>query len=347
VRIGIVGLGYWGQKYLRLVQESSEAELIAACDASDKLLVHAHELYPHVRATNDAAALVTTPDIDAVVIATPATTHFELVAAALNAGKHVLCEKPLTMRTDESLRLIELAGEVDRTLFVGHTFIYNPGVRAARDFVAAGTLGDALHLHGVWAAPGPVRHDVSALWDLAPHPISIIAYVLGRSPQTVRASEQSILPSDHADVAFVNLRFDDRISADVHLTWLAPRKVRSVTMTGDRRIAIFDDMEPADKLQIFDTHEALEVGSPVAVSAERTTALPTMPVHIPAIPRREPLAAQFAHFIESCREGVTPDSDGSAGTEVVRILEAADESIAAGGRTIDLSADEAMLGARR
>jgi predicted dehydrogenase len=274
-------------------------------------------------------------DVDGVVIATPATTHFALARDALVAGKHVLCEKPLTMSVHECEELIRRADDAGCTLFVGHTFVYNPAVRAARDFVCRGELAPPLYAHAVWAAPGPVRHDVNALWDLAPHPVSILSYVLGRQPASVAATGQAILPASREDVVSLHLRFDEAASADLHLSWLAPQKVRTLTVTGARRIAIFDDMEPANKLRVFATAQATGSGVSGARGVPaRKLALPNQPVDVPNIPAGEPLAAQLDHFIACCRRGLTPESDGMAGTNVVRVLEAAETSLREGGHPI-------------
>jgi predicted dehydrogenase len=334
VRIGLIGLGYWGQNYVRVIEQAGNAGLVAMCDTKAPLIERARETARDARASNDPAKLLSSPDVDAVVIATPATTHYELARAALLAGKHVLCEKPLTMSADECERLIELADERKLTLFVGHTFVYNPAVRAAGAFVADDELGPALYAQAVWAAPGPVRKDVDALWDLAPHPVSILMHVFDAEPTCVTATGQAVLVPGRADVVSLHLRFDERLSASLHLSWLAPVKVRTVTITGRRRIALFDDLEPVDKLRLFDT-ESLRTNG--AHPTERTLALPTEPVHVPAIPSGEPLASQFDHFLACCRDGLTPESDGHAGTNVVKVLEAAEASLAEGGRLMELA----------
>jgi len=341
MRLALVGLGYWGQNYLRLIARSREADLAAVCDTSAERVKGASPLAPGARATTDPAEAMEGADVDAVIVATPATTHYPLVLSALTAGKHVLCEKPLTMTVADCEHLIEVADGIDRTLFVGHTFVYNAGVRMLRELTADGELGRRLHAHAVWSAPGPVRKDVNALWDLAPHPISILAYVLGRLPAAVSASGQAVLGPGREDVTFLRLRYDEALSADVELSWLAPRKVRSLSLTGERRIAVFDDMAPTDKVHIFDTACVNSNGSHASAAPERRITLAPEPVHIPAIPQVEPLAAQLAHFVECCALGFTPESGGMAGTNVVRVLEAADQSLREDGRFVSL--DELAL----
>jgi predicted dehydrogenase len=343
VRFGVVGLGYWGQNYLRLIEQAPETELVAMCDGAERMLEYSRGILPHVRATSDAAEVFAASDVDAVVIATPARTHYPLVRDALLAGKQVLCEKPLTVSARDGLDLVELAGRTGCTLFVGHTFVYNAGIRALREFVDGDELGDALHAQAVWAAPGPVRDDVSALWDLAPHPLSILTFLLGRQPLFVAATGQSILASDRVDVAFLHLRYDEATSADIQLSWLAPRKMRVLSITGERKLAIFDDMKPVDKLEIFDTTLATADGD---APPRRTLALPSEPVQVPEIEVGEPLRAQLEHFLECCRYGTPPDTDAAAGTTVVQVLEAAQASLDRGGEPVRLDAASTPIGSR-
>ena len=334
LRCAILGLGYWGRKYVRVVGERRDAAIVAVCDPSAAAIEAAHASVEHVlwRATNDPRDIFAADDVDAVVVATPATTHFDLVHEALDAGKHVLSEKPLAMSVDACRHLVDRAVRAGRTLFVGHTFIYNPAVRAAKELVAAGDLGSVLHLHAVWAAPGPIRHDVNALWDLAPHPISIMSYLVG-APTAVSATGQQILPGELEDVAALHLRFGDRATADIHVSWLGPRKTRALTITGARRVAIFDDMAGPDKLRVYETAaEELLLAEP-----GRICEVFEAPAHVPTIPASEPLAAQLAHFVECCRLGVTPQGNGQTADDVVGVLEAAHASLAAGGMPVVLA----------
>lgn len=339
MKFGLIGLGYWGQNYVRLIHQRSDAELVAVCDKSTELVAFACNIAHSARIAPSPYEMVVSDDVEAVVVATPATTHYEFVRAALLVDKHVLCEKPLTMTVRECEDLLEVADASKGTLFVGHTFIYNSAVRAARDLVVAERLGLPLYAQATWAAPGPVRDDVNALWDLAPHPISILTYVLGRRLRSVSATGQAILRPRREDIVSLNLRFDSNASAHVNLSWLAPKKVRSVMFTGAQRIAIFDDMEPepTDKLQVFETESIVSNGASAASApVTRKLELPHRPVHVPDLGWREPLAAQLDHFLACCHGGLTSDSDGLAGMSVVRVLEAADSSLREGGRPVDV-----------
>jgi len=229
------------------------------------------------------------------------------------------------MTVAESEELLGLAEDSGQTLFVGHTFVYNPAVRAARSLVRDGELGSRLHCHATWAAPGPVRSDVNALWDLSPHPISILTYLLGRGPTSVAATGQTILDTDREDIVFLHLEFSESATADIHVSWLARLKTRTVTLTGGRRVAIFDDMAQKEKLRVFETSAATD-GS----RSERVERVPDQPIHVPQISAVEPLAAQLDHFLECCHSGITPQSSGLAGQCVVAVLEAAQESLRSG-----------------
>jgi predicted dehydrogenase len=338
MNFALIGVGYWGRNYLRLIGESRLANVVAICDASCSSLESVRDLAGTAQLTDDPRDVLDDAAVEAVVIATPASTHFELARAALEAGKQVLCEKPLALTVEECERLIQISEGEARVLFVGHTFIYNPGVRAAQRLVREGALGRVRHSDATWAAPGPVRHDVDAVWDLAPHPISILTSFFGTVTE-VAATGQTILNGDgRADLAVVHLVFDSGATAHVHVSWVAPLKVRSLTITGDHRVAVFDDLATKDKLRLFETEAALAATTGgFGRASTRAAAAPSGPVAVEDIPAVEPLRAQLEHFVECCRTGVTPESSGERGETVVRILEAAQESLDSGGRHVALA----------
>jgi predicted dehydrogenase len=338
MRFAVIGVGYWGGNYVRVIGDSLAAELVCVCDASPSSLRSIRNVAPDARFTCDLDEVLDDDEVDAVVVATPASTHFEIARSALEAGKQVLCEKPLALTTEQCEALIDTADSEGRVLFVGHTFIYNPGVRAAQQLLREGALGHVRHCDATWAAPGPVRTDVDAIWDLAPHPISILTSFFG-SVAEVAATGQAILNgADRPDLAVVHLVFDCDATAHVRVSWIAPRKERSLTITGDRRVAIFDDLASDDKLQLFETKAALaRTTSGIGGPSSRTNAAPGGPVAIQEIPTVEPLRAQLDHFVECCKGDVTPESSGERGEAVVRILEAAQESFESGGRHVELA----------
>jgi predicted dehydrogenase len=340
LRVGLAGLGYWGPNYARVVTELPKAELVAACDVAPEATAFLEERHPRVRATTRAEELVHAPDVDAVIVATPPSTHFELTEAALSAGKHVLCEKPLAMSVAECDELIGLAECKRRVLFVGHTFVYNPAVRHMRELVEGGDVGRVLYCHATRTGLGPIRDDVNALWDLAPHDLSILFYLIGREPLSVSAHGQAFLHDDWEDVVFLHLRFDGGTMASTHVSWLDPYKTRRVTVVGDRRMVVFDDIAVDEKLKIFDRGASYEAVSEAARGkefGEYKALIRDGEIRSPKVPPWEPLKEQVAHFVDCCRTGAQPETDGRAGRRVVAVLEAATESLRAGGAPVGLA----------
>jgi predicted dehydrogenase len=331
MRFGLIGLGYWGHNYVRLLESDAEAQLTVVCDRSEAMLDLARNAAGTSRTTTDPADVFAADDVDAVIVATPASTHAGLVRGALEGRKHVLCEKPLALDVESCRALVELAEQVSRTLFVGHTFIYNSAIREARRLVRGNELGSPLHVHAVWAAPGPIRTDVNALWDLAPHPVSILIDLLGSPPIGVSATGVAILEDGREDVVSVHLDFGVAASADIHLSWLAPHKARTMTVTGSRAMIVFDDLAEQDKLRIFDTRRVNGLADAVRTgrAPTRKKSIPEAAVRVPRFPSSEPLAAQLRHFIDCCEQGCLCESDGAAGSDVVHVLQVAQASLAA------------------
>ncbi len=329
MRFGLIGLGYWGHNYVRLLQSEPDAQLAVVCDRSEAMLELARDAAGSSRTSTEPAEVFAADDVDAVIVATPASTHYELVRGALEGAKHVLCEKPLALDVDACRALVDLAEEVGRTLFVGHTFIYNSAIREARRLIRANELGSPLHVHAVWAAPGPIRSDVNALWDLAPHPVSILIDLLGSPPVAVSATGAAILEEGREDVVSVHLYFDAAASADIHLSWLAPHKARTMTVTGSRAMIVFDDLAEQDKLKIFETRRVNGLADAVRAgrAPTRKTSIPEVAVRVPRFPTSEPLAAQLRHFIDCCERGCLCESDGAAGSDVVHVLQVAQASL--------------------
>jgi predicted dehydrogenase len=339
-RFGLIGLGYWGPNYARVLNELHETELVAACDLSEDATSFIRDRYPQARTTRDAADLLSADDIDAVIIATPTKTHFPLALAALQAGKHVLCEKPLARTTAECDELIAAANESGAVLFVGHTFIYNPAVRRMRTLVENGEVGRVLYCHSARTGLGPFRADVNALWDLAPHDVSIFLYLMGRDPVSVWAVGQSFLRTQHEDVVFLYVRFDDDSMAAAHLSWLDPYKVRRLTLVGDRRMLVFDDVSSDEKLKIFDrgaSYEAVSVEARGAEFGEFKAIVRDGDIHVPKLQASEPLKEQVRHFVDCCVNGATPETGARSGRNVIAVLEAAMASLQANGTPVELS----------
>jgi predicted dehydrogenase len=336
LKVGVVGFGYWGPKIVRNFNDIPEATLAWVTDRDPDRLERVQADYPYVRTTMDYDEMLAS-DIDAVVVATPIRTHFALARAALLAGKHVLVEKPLTACSADATELTRLADERGLTLMVGHTFEYNAAIRQLRDIVASGELGDIYYVDAARLNLGLFQQDINVLWDLAPHDLSILLYVLGCEPLQVSArGTANVRPGIH-DVAYVELRFPNNVLAHLHLSWLDPCKVRRITIVGSRKMVVCNDLSDGEKVRVYDKG----VEQPYETDQFKDFHLQYRygTVTIPWIPFREPLRVQCEHFIDCVRTGATPQSDGVVGTRVVRILEQADKSLQNGGGLQSVSTD--------
>lgn len=339
LRFSIIGLGYWGPHYARVLGEVRDAELVYACDVSEDAISLIRSRYPSVRTTRDPVEAIESDEVDAVIVATPTSTHHPLVLAALRAGKHVLCEKPLARTAAECDELIEAAEEAQRVLMVGHTFIFNPAVRMMRRLIAEGEVGRVLYCHTTRTGLGPIRTDVNALWDLAPHDLSILFYLIGREPISTTATGHAYLREGCEDVAFMNLGFEGGTIGAVHVSWLDPYKVRKVTVVGDRRMIVFDDVASDEKLKVFDrgaSYETVSDASRGADFGEFKALIRDGDILVPKVPPNEPLKDQVTHFLDCCVNGTTPETDGLAGRRVIATLEAASASLRANGTPVEL-----------
>jgi predicted dehydrogenase len=299
-----------------------DANVAMVADLSEKRLAELSEPYPSLATTTDYRQLLENPAIDAVVIATPVRTHHRLATDALLQGKHVLVEKPLAANSSECEDLISTAELVRRVLMVGHTFQYNPAVEKLREIVKSGELGRIYYADCARLNLGPIRRDVNAIWDLAPHDASILLYVLDTLPESVSARGGSFLFDQHDDIAQVELQFPGGIRADIRVSWLDPVKVRRVTVVGSHSTAIFNDLAP-EPLRVFDKRAVL-VGQDGR--DEPGFQYHSGDVYVPEIQPAEPLRVQIGHFLDCIREGRQPLTNGRVGLEVVRVIEAADES---------------------
>lgn len=333
IRIGIVGLGHWGPNYLRIFSNSVNAEIAGCADTDDQRLQAMQKTFPRARLVNRSEDLFADPHIQAVVIATPTHTHYALAEKALSAGQHVLVEKPLALLEQEATALVDFARRQKKILMVGHTFLFNPGVQALREIVQKGELGRLHYFNAVRTNLGPIRQDVNALVDLAPHDISILLHVLGTLPVSVSAQGAAFLHKDREDVAFLTLRFPEDILAQIHVSWLEPVKVRTLTAIGDKKMAVFNDIDPTEPIRIYDKGVSLGNRS-YRDFQEFQLIIREGDVVIPKIPFSEPLQNQCRVFLEAVEKGVCPVSDGAFGVQVVRVLEAALQSLKSNGRTI-------------
>lgn len=327
VRVGVVGCGYWGPHLIRNLFDMVDVELVVVAEQRDERLQHLRRSYPTVRLFADYRKLLEC-DIDAVVIATPIQTHFELAREALLAGKHILVEKPLATNVADAAELVRLAAAEDRILMVGHTFLYNPAVRELRRLVQEGELGRIYYGDSARLNLGLFQRHANVVWDLAPHDVSILTYVLGQKPVEVSARGSTCVRPDVHDVCYLQLMFSGGTSVNVHVSWLDPDKVRRLTLVGDRRMAVYNDVSTVDRLRIYDS--GIECPN-VDNYGEFELAYRHGGISIPYIAWREPLRMECEHFVHCVRTGEEPLSGGQQGLVVVAALEAASRSLANGG----------------
>ena len=324
VRVGVVGCGYWGPKLIRNFHSIPGSDLTIVSDLRQDRLDHIKGLYPSVETTTSFDALLDSP-VEAVAIATPVSRPYEMAKQALLADKHVLVEKPLTQSTEYADALIELARERGRILMVGHTFEYNPAVEYLKRFIESGKLGRVYYINATRVNLGIFQKDINVIWDLAPHDVSILLYLLGIKPDQVSARGSAYVQPGIEDVAYVTLNFPNGIMADVRVSWLDPCKIRRITVVGSKKMVVYDDVEPNEKIKIYD--KGVDAPPYSDTMEQFRLSYRYGDITTPAISNAEPLAIETRHFLECIRTGTTPRSDGIVGRDVVRILEAAQHSL--------------------
>lgn len=329
LRIGVIGCGHWGPNHIRVFSELDRSNVAACADLSAVCLQRVQDRFPLIQTRTDYRAILEDAAIDAVVIATPTGTHAEIVRDALQAGKHVLVEKPLCTQSAEARELGGLADRVGRVLMVGHVFLFNRGIMKLREVIQRGELGAIHYLDAVRTNLGPVRGDVNALVDLGTHDISIFNYLLDATPTAVSAQGSCITQPDIEDVCFVTLQYSDGTLGQLHVSWLNPRKVRTMTVVGQRKMAHWDDVDPSNILRLYD--KGLEEPPFYNSYGEFQCLLRNADVHLPRVDSVEPLIEQANAFLDSVLDGAPCRSGVSEGAAVVEILEAAQASIRNGG----------------
>lgn len=332
---GLIGCGHWGPNYLRIFQQLPGLAMRGAADPNAQRRASLQEQFPKVYFSADPEVVLRDPEIQAVVIATPAATHYPLVSQALQAGKHVLCEKPLTLTADESEALIRLAQAQQRILMVGHTFLFNTGIQYLQGYLREQRLGKLYYLHSTRTNLGPIRTDVSVIADLASHDIAIFNYLLDSLPLTVAAQAHTCLPHPHPDLAFITLTYPGEILAHVHVSWLNPVKVRQMTLVGSEKMVTWDDVHTTEPIRIYEVGVMQE---PYYQDFGQYQLLPKQgDTWIPRLQLVEPLKAQVQAFVEAIKHGQSPLSDGYSGLGVALVLEAIQTSLAANGQAVSLS----------
>lgn len=332
--MGVVGLGYWGPNLVRNIAASSETALAGICDLDEGRLEGFADQYPTARTYTDPRRMLDDPDLDAVAIATPVATHAPLARMALEAGKHVLVEKPLCATSEEGEELVELAATHDRVLMVDHVFVYSPIVQELRETVRSGAIGEPLFIDSVRINLGLIQHDVNVLWDLAPHDLSIIHDLVQRPPRSVTAVGSSHAHDALVDVAYLHVDYGDNLLASIHVNWLSPVKIRHFMIGGSRRSVLYNDLDPSEPLKIYD--RGIDVGSDPEGRRDVFVSYRSGDVISPKISKDEPLASMLSHFVDCVRNGTPCRSGGAEGLQIVRLLEAADRSIANRGAEMEI-----------
>jgi predicted dehydrogenase len=324
IRVGVIGCGYWGPNLIRNFVESSRAELVGVADLRQERLEHIQKRYPAVNVTQDYRDLLTS-NLDAVVVATPPDAHYMIARKCLEHNLSVLVEKPLTLSSHDAQDLVDLADQAEQTLMVGHTFEFNAGVRALRRLIQSNELGDIFYINSVRVNLGLFQRNLNVIWDLAPHDISILLYILGQEPLRVCANGACNVVEGLHDIAFLHLEFPDNILAHVHISWLDPCKIRRITVVGSKKMAVFDDVEPVEKIKIYD--KGVEYPPYTNTFDEFKLSYRNGDVYIPQINFQEPLRTECDHFIDAVIKNQQPSSCGRCGLSVVNVLEALDHSL--------------------
>ncbi len=330
VRIGIIGYGYWGPQIVRNFHTLEGCEVAVVCDKSDAALRRAKQTYPNMQVSSDVEATLAAPDIDAIAVITPVWTHFELAKAALLNGKHVFVEKPFTSTAAQSEELIELAEKKNLRTMVDHTFLFTGAVKKIRQLVDEGALGKLFYYDSTRVNLGLFQHDVNVIWDLAPHDLSIMDYLIKDKVEAIVATGQNHL-NGHEDMAYITIYFQNNIIAHINVNWLSPVKVRTTLIGGEKRMVVWNDLEADEKVKVYD--KGVQITNEEGVY-DLLVRYRSGDMWAPRVEQTEALKAECGYFVECIKNNTTPFNDGRAGLKVVRMLEAANESIRDRGRLV-------------
>jgi predicted dehydrogenase len=346
IGVGVIGYGYWGPNLVRNFFETPGCRVVSVCDMHPNRLAKVRSRYPTIDTTADYRDLLQDNRIDAIAIATPVSSHFELAMQALKTGKHVLIEKPMTADVEQAQRLVDEAERRRKILAVDHTFVYTSAVRKIRDIVRSGDLGDIYYYDSVRVNLGLFQHDVNVMWDLAVHDLSIMDAVLPMQPVSVCANGMSHVPGEPENIAYVTFQFEAPVMAHLHVNWLAPVKLRQTLIGGSRKMIVYDDLEPSEKIRVYDKgitvnqqngDGAANGGNGSGHRHAMLVGYRTGDVLIPQLDLTEALSVQTRHFVDCIERSLTPEVDGHAGLRVVRMLTAATESMRSSGRPVELA----------
>src|SRR5437016_6076292 len=332
IRTGVIGYGYWGPNIVRNLRSLEGCQLAAVCDQNPAALQRARQAYPDLPVTTKPYDLLTSPEIDAIAVVTPVSTHFDLAKAALENGKHVFVEKPFTSTTQQAEELVELAERKNLRIMVDHTFLFTGAVRKIRQLIDEGVLDDLYYYDSTRVNLGLFQHDVSVIWDLAPHDLSIMDFLIHQKPQAVVATGEAHL-NGLVDVAFMTIYLPSNAIAHIYVNWLSPVKVRTTLIGGEKKMLVWNDLEADEKLKIYDKGVQMNNGHGLY---ELLVSYRTGDMWAPRVEQAEALKVELTYFIDCVTRDQTPFNDGHAGLRVVRILEAADQSLKERGKAVQL-----------
>jgi len=332
IRIGVIGYGYWGPNIVRNLHNLDTAQVVSICDKNPGALRRAKQAYLNVRVTPDSSELVCSTDIDAVAVVTPIWTHFELAKTALQNGKHVFVEKPFTSTVAQAEELIELAEKRNLKIMVDHTFLFTGAVRKIRQLIDEDALGDLYYYDSMRVNLGLFQHDVNVIWDLAPHDLSIMDYLIQDQPEAIVATGATHL-NGVADMAFITLYFPNNVIAHVNVNWLSPVKVRTTLIGGEKKMLVWNDLEADEKIKIYDKGVQMTNGEGVY---ELLVSYRSGDMWAPKVEQTEALRVELGYFVDCVSNNKTPFNDGVSGLRVVKMLEAADKSLDEKGKAIPL-----------
>ncbi len=330
--IGVIGCGYWGPNLIRNFTHLKDSEVLICADLDEGRLAHMKSLYPQLEVTTDHTRLLAREDLDAIVIATPPETHHKFAIEALEAGKHVFVEKPLAVTGSESAEMVTVADKRGLTLMTGHTFVYTAAVNKIKELIQSGELGDIHYISSTRVNLGLFQENINVIWDLAPHDVSILNYILDSTPEEVSAVGHSYIQRDVEDVAFLTFRYPHSVMAHIHVSWLNPNKIRKTTVVGSKKMLVYDDISPLEKIRIYD--KGVNIQPHYDTFGEFQLSYRFGDIFIPKLDDREPLKVECQHFIDCARGKATSRSSGHHGHEVVSVLETAMESIGQDGKMI-------------
>jgi predicted dehydrogenase len=335
INVGVVGCGYWGPNLIRNLRSLNDCHLKLMCDTNQSRLSHLSSIYPEVETATDYEHMLNGANLDAVVIATSVRLHYPMAKASILAGKHTFIEKPMASSSEECAELVQLAKQKGVVLMTGHTFLYSPAVRKVKSIVDSGDIGELRYICARRLNLGLFQKDINVAWDLAPHDISIILYLMGEQPKTINCQGTAHVTPGIEDITTMYLQFSKERSAIIHSSWLDPRKTREMTIVGSKRMIVYDDIVPQEKIRIYDAR--VERPPHYDTFAEFQYAYHYGDIYSPYIKQDEPLKTECQHFLDCIKTSSAPISGGQQGYELVRILEASSESLKKHGAAVDFA----------